>query len=430
MMWIKRTILFLILLLLAFPAFQKRFGPVSSKPLSGVFTSAPKPVMTTTTWMNGTFQDQYRQYLDDSVGFKPEFVRLFNQVEFSLFAIPHAERVIVGKHNELFASGYIRGYLGQDFPGENFIDEKVRMLKFVQDFLWQKKRILVVVIIPPDKGSFYPEFIPDRFLRMKRHQTGRDYFTRKASKVGVNVLDFNPFFLAMKDTSRYRLIPTTGVHWSDYGSYLAADSAIRYFEARTGFTLPRMVLDSIVTSMQPRHNDADINSTMNLIWDAPHLPLAYPCFHFVSDSAKPKPAALFIADSFVWGWWDQPIIQHIFSNQEIWYYDKEIYPESHTKVKLTAEVSLREAIERQNIVVLFQVGAGSGNPGSGVIDRLYAEYDTSASNIFRIAEKKIMADAGWMAGEKKKAEENKLSMEQIIRSDAINIVNDELRKKK
>lgn len=421
--------MFIILLLLAFPAVQKRFHPISSKPLSGVFSSVPKPVAACSTWFNGDYQSKYRQYLEDSVGFKPDFVRIYNQLEFSLFSIPHAERVVVGKRNEMFAAGYIRGYLGQDFPGEHYISEKVKMLKFVQDYLWKNKKIFVVVIIPPDKGSFYPELIPDRFLDMKRHQTGRAYFTKKADEAGVNVLDFNPYFLAMKDTSRYRLIPPSGVHWSDYGSYLAADSAIRYLEKKTGLKLPAMVLDSLELTIKPRHNDDDINKTLNLIWNAPHEMLAYPCFHFNADTTKPKPAALFVADSFIWGWWDQPIIQNLFSNKEIWYYDKEIFPETFTKVKTTADVNLREAVERQNIIVLLQVGAGSGNPGSGVIDRLYAEYDTSSNNVIRGIEKKIKSDPVWLAAEQKKATERKIPLAEMLRTDAINLFNEDLNKK-
>ena len=429
-MLIKRALLFLILLMLVFPALQRRFQLIPEKPLSGLFSSVSKPAFTLSSFRSGAYQDQYRQYREDSAGFKPSLVRLYNQIEFSLFAIPHAEKVIVGKSHELFASGYIRGFLGQDFPGEHYIDEKVRMLKFVQDLLWREKRIFVVVVIPPDKGSFYPELIPERFLEMKRHQTGRDYFTKKARSEGVNVIDFNPFFMAMKDTSRYRLIPPSGVHWSDWGSYLAADSAIRYFEKGSGLELPRMVLDSIVVTMHPRHNDDDINKTMNLLKDAPHGPLAYPCFHFVADSTKPKPAALFVADSFVWGWYDQPIIQGLFRNREIWYYDKDVFPESFTKAKATREVGLREAVERQNFLVLLQVGAGSGNPGSGVIDRLYAEYDTSAGNQIRQLEKRIFADSTWLSVEKKKAKDNNYSVEEVVRTDAINMFNDELRKKK
>jgi hypothetical protein len=267
-------------------------------------------------------------------------------------------------------------------------------------------------------------------MQMKRHQTGRDYFTKIAGQQGINVLDCNPWFTAMKDTSRYRLIPTTGVHWSDYGSFLAADSATRYIEWKTGLKFPRMVVDSVEVTMKPRHKDDDINKTMNLIWDAPHEALAYPCLHFESDTAKPKPAALFIADSFIWGWWDQPLIQNLFRNQEIWYYDQEIYPESFTKMKYTREVNLREAVERQDIIVLLQVGAGSGNPGAGVIDRLYAEYDTSVNNPIRVIEHQIMSDTVWLKLEKEKATADNIPVSEVIRRDAINLFNIEIRKKK
>ena len=127
---------------------------------------------------------------------------------------------------------------------------------------------------------------------------------------------------------------------------------------------------------------------------------------------------------------DQPIIQGIFSNREIWYYDKEIFPETFTKVKATREVNLREAIERQNFVVLLTVGSGSGNPGFGVIDRLYVEYDTSATNPIRIIEKSIYSSPEWLAAEQKKATERKIPLEEMVRTDAINLFNEELYKKK
>ena len=142
------------------------------------------------------------------------------------------------------------------------------------------------------------------------------------------------------------------------------------------------------------------------------------------------PCSLFIADSFIWGWWDQPIIQNLFRNQEIWYYDQDVYPESFTRMKYTRDINLQEAIERQDIVVLFQVGAGSGNPGAGVIDRLYALYDTSGNNLIRKIEQKIFSDSAWLALEKVKADQNKVPVTDIVRRDAIYLFNAELQKNK
>ncbi len=99
-------------------------------------------------------------------------------------------------------------------------------------------------------------------------------------------------------------------------------------------------------------------------------------------------------------------------------------------MKTTREVNLREAIERQNLVVLLTVGSGSGNPGAGIIDRLYLEYDTSATNPIRMLEHKIKADPVWLAAEQKKATDMKIPLAEMIRTDAINLFNAELYKKK
>jgi len=427
---LKQILLIVIVLMLLFPAVQKRFGFIRSKSLSGVFSAVSKPTLSKSTWFNGSYQQQYRQYREDSTGFKPDFVRLYNQLDYSIFRIPHAERVIVGKGKELYASGYVRGYLGQDFPGITYIREKVRMLKYVQNYLAKNHHVFVVVVIPPDKGSLYPEAIPDRYLRMKRHETSRSYFVRLAKEAGINVLDFNPMFRAMKDTARYRLIPSSGVHWSDYGSFLAADSAVRYFKAKTGLTFPKLVLDSLEPSMFPRHNDDDINKTMNLIWPVAHDLLAYPHFHAEADTSHPKPAALFVADSFVWGWYDQPIIQNLFRNTEIWYYDKEIFPETFTKVKTTRMVNLRESVERQDILALLTVGSGSGNPGSGIIDRLFLEYDTSKTNPIRMMISQIKADPNWLNAVKKKYHEDGLTTDEMVQTEALILFNAGLYQKK
>jgi len=427
---IKKSFLLLAMGILALPLFQNTFQPISSAPLRGVFESTPPPVFSARTWFKGEFQFQVQKNIEDSIGLKPDFVRLYNQIDFSLFSIPHAERVVAGKNHELFASGYIRGYLGQDFLGEKIIDEKVKMLKSIQDILWKTKRIFLLVLIPPDKGSFCPENIPDHFLRMKHHQTGRDYFTKKAAEYSVNILDFNPFFKSLKNASRFPLFPTTGVHWTDWGAYLSADSATRYLEQKTGIKMGRFILDGTEISSKPRHNDDDINRTMNLIWDAPHADLAYPEFHMISEAKFSKPSALFIGDSFFWGWYDQGIIDSLFRNKEFWYYDQDVFPESFSKAKSTKEISLREAVERQNFVILFQVGAGGGNPGSTFIERAYAEFDTSADNKIRMIEQRMKNDPEWLALQIKKSRESGIPLKDVLRNDAISLFTEALFKKK
>ncbi|MDP4281934.1 MAG: hypothetical protein Q8867_07250, partial [Bacteroidota bacterium] len=79
-----------ILLIMVLPSVQKKSHFIHSNSLNGVFESTPQPVFSRKTWLDGNFQDQLRKYVEDSAGFKSDFVRLYNQFDFSLFSIPHA----------------------------------------------------------------------------------------------------------------------------------------------------------------------------------------------------------------------------------------------------------------------------------------------------------------------------------------------------
>jgi hypothetical protein len=425
----KNIFLILILATISFPNFQKSFIPDTSKPLSGAFQNSVPPVFSCSTWFNRTYQEQYAKNINDSIGLRSYFVRFFNQIDFSIFSIMHAEGMIEGKNSEMFPAKYTNGYLGIDFPGDKIVDEKIRMLKVVQDILWTTRKIFICVVIPPEKVTFCIESVPEHLLKGWRHESSRSYFYRKAVKAGVNVIDFMPYFMAMKDTSRYPLFPTTGMHWSDYGAYLAADSALKYFTKQTGFYFPQLVVDSLVVTSKARHDDDDINKALNLFWDAPHADLAYPVFHTTGDRTKQKPAMLCVGDSFFWAWWNQGIIDSLFRNREFWYYAIEVFPESSTKIKGVSELNLRESVLRQDIVMLFQVGAGGGNPGAGIIDRLYAEFDTSGNNEIRRIEKSIRNSKEWLAAIMKKANEQHILVDDLIRTEAITAFNDEIKNK-
>ena len=375
---IKSVILFLTWMILILPSLQSGFAFIGCKPLHGAYTFIAPPVFSTESWMSGKYQDQYQRYAEDSVGFKSGFVRLRNQLDWDIFSVPHPATVIRGEHGNLFTREYITASLGIDHLNPGMIDQRVRKLKILQEYLWTKKKIFLLVIIAPDKVQFSPEDIPVRFTRGHNGISGRDYLVKRCGESGIHFIDFNPWFRQMKETSRYPLFPATGTHWSIYGAVLAADSAIRYLEKHLQRPMAHLNFDRIETTTKPKQFDDDINETMNLIRDVNHPLFAYPVFHFTCDRSSNKPKALFIGDSFYWAWYDFGIIGQVFDKMEFWYYDREVYPEQFTRQKYTREVDLRQTIERQEIIVLMQVGGGWGNPGAGFIDRVYAAYFDSS----------------------------------------------------
>lgn len=415
---IKKSIFLLILLFLLFSAIQGKFHLIRPALLNGYFVPVMEPVFSMSSWFSGAYQDSCSKFVKENTGFRSNFVLLYNQVDYSLFSVPHAQKIIVGKSGYLYSDEYISAYMGTNFTGKQFCDEKVRLLKKLQDLLWNEYKIFLVVIMTPDKGNFYPEYIPDRYLKQKKENTNYGYSAEKCAEAGINMIDFNRSFCLAKKTSHYPLYPKTGIHWSSYGAVLAADSLLKYLKAKLNIQLPALVIDSIQTSAVALDIDDDIESTMNLIWKLPHPVYGYARYHFSSDSTRKKPAALFVGDSFYWSWYPQ-FIKGAFSNDDFWFYNMEAFPESRIKPTQVPQIDIAKAIKRQNIIVLIQVNGAKGNIGYGFIDQALSVLDPEKTNELKQMEESIRGNTGWMKMIREKAAKNHFSVDEQLKMDAL-----------
>ncbi len=415
------------MVVLAFPTVQKVLTIFPDRPLEGYFEERQRPEFSMADLRNGEYQAKITPHLDLTVGFHNAFTRIFNQVDYTLFSLPHAARIVVGKNGIMQIDSHIDACLGRDFAGTRFLDDKVSRIKYLQDYFWTKKKIHLLVILAPGKGFYYPESIPDRFLEGGRGPTNNDYYSRKLKDAGVNLIDFNTWLVQLKDTSRHNLYPFSGAHWSCYGAYLGADSLIRYLEKSLNRELPHMVLDSLMLEPEARKEDDDMDRVLNLVWKNPVPQMTYPVFHHTYAGDAPKPAVLFVSDSYYWYWHFNGIIKNTFLREDMWYYDKEVYPDQNTRPTNTARINLDSALDRQEVVILMQTNAGYGNIGYGFVDRAYEQYYPGKTRI-RMIEENFRMSPGWMEEMKKKAKEQNLPLDAMVRNDAIYLYNNELKR--
>jgi len=427
MTWIKGTLFILVLALMATPVVQKVLKIVPSAALEGYFTPLARPGFSLTRLWLGEYQQEITPHLDKTIGFHNELTRLSHQIDYSLFSLPHAARIVVAKDGVLQDEFHINAYLGRDFIGKRYIDDKVARLKFLQEYLLEKKGVYILVILAPGKGSFYPESIPDRFLKQPKGITNDEYYSDQLRRHGVNLIDFNRWFVQIKDTCKHMLYPKTGIHWSGYGAWLCADSLVRYLQVKLNRPMPEMVPDSLVREATPRRMDNDMDRVLNLACRIPVPEMTYPVFHFTSGGNQEKPAALFISDSFFWTWHDLGIIRNTFQKEELWYYDRDVYPKQLIRPTNTATIDLDKAISRQNVVILMQTNAGYGNPGNGFIDRAYEYYYPGSTPIKRMITY-FKRTPGMMEIFRKKSAEQKLPLEPVIMTDAIYLYNNEMKR--
>jgi len=327
--------------LLLLPFFQQTTRLFPEKKLKGSFKVAKMPEFTLNHWISGEFQREMEPAMNDRFGFRNIFVRANNQVAFTFYRKALASGVTIGKRNYLYERNYIKAVNGEDYLGDSLIKMNTIKLKSIQDYC-QENNKLFLVTFATGKGSYYPEYFPDRYQGKLSEQTNLNTYTRYFDEYGVNYIDYNKWFLEMKDTSRYCLYPQTGVHWSYYGMIRIIDSLHSYLADETGKEMPEFTWGDVKQSRRYRSSDKDIEDGLNIIFRINREKLAYPHISFV-DKDITKMKGVIIADSFYWGLHNIGFSNRIFDEGEYWYYNKRIIA---NHIKETIELDSIDRIER------------------------------------------------------------------------------------
>lgn len=368
---IKNGLFLLVLVALFLPMLQSKFKIFNLEPLKGAVQATEDPYISKERWLSGEYQRLQEQYVKDSFGLREPFVRLYNQLNFSIYNQTSAAGIVIGKEGYLYEESYIRAYLGLDFIGEDSIRKQVGRLRIITDSLKQKG-VEVVVLLAPGKGSFYPEFFPESYDGIKRGQTNFETYKKYLAKAEINVFDAHTWFGAMKSDvhQKNKLYSKTGIHWSKYGEYLVADSLLAYMSQATGRSFPGIKLDRIEYDSKLRDTDNDIWKGMNLIRPLNDFEMTYPVFHRTG-AERNTTRVVTIADSYFWGLYWMGLPKDYFANGEFWYYMEQRYPQSFTTPSPVNKENVEQEIGQNNIVLLICTESNLPRFGFGFIESFF-----------------------------------------------------------
>jgi hypothetical protein len=372
---LKRGLFIFIILLLFIPLIQKELDLLPKEVLKGSYELAVQPEFNSNDWLSGEFQSQTQQYLNDNFGFRPLFVRAYNQMYYSFYSVSKANDIIVGKDNYLLGENYIKAHLGINYIGEKVIQDKVYKLKKIQDTL-ASRGIDLIVMLAPGKASFYPEYIPDKFYELAIDSTNYRTYKKEMVTNHINLLDFNKWFIAMKDTIEYPLFPRNGIHWSKYGQVIALDSLLSFLNViRAPEYFPRLEIKSIEKSFKMRAQDQDIEDGMNLLFDIPDNEMAYATVNVTKNKINSnEPKVLTIGDSYYWGILKLAHINGIFKKSTFWYYNEQVYPHPDSIDVRVNDIDVQLEIEKNDVILLMATDANLYKFAFGCIDNVYDIY--------------------------------------------------------
>ncbi|NPD83270.1 hypothetical protein HNS38_00775 [Lentimicrobium sp. L6] len=413
----KNIGIIIIILALTLPLLQYYTQKVFVKPLEGSYTLKQKPVFIIQDWFSGEFQNKYDTFFNDHFGFRSSFVRLYNQLQYSLFNKVSAQNVIIGKNDYLYEQQYIDSYFGTNFIGEKKINSRINKLLAIQEEL-KKHQTQLIIVIAPGKGFFYPEFIPDS-MNKERSITNYEVYTSILTKSNIPFIDFNAAFLNMKDGSEIVLYPKTGIHWSQGSMPLIVDSILRKMELVLNKNLVDVQIDDISKSFIADKQDSDIEKALNLGLPVPIPLMTYPQISFKDESAY-KPKVISIADSFFWQLYRLGIHQKAFSHGEFWYYNQQIFID---KLQMTDEVkniNYSEAIRKADILLLFTTEANLDRFPFGFIE----SFEHASQNYINLEKdirammKQIQSDKKWFEKIQEKAKSRGITVDSMLYLDA------------
>ncbi len=417
----KSALFSIVMLLLWLPLLQSTFMFFNEEPLGGAIIEVKKPLYSYDSFLAGEFQNQLEEYQKSSFGFRNTLIRLNNQKIFSLYSIAKASSVVVGKEDFLYDKSYITSYLGEDYVGEKLITSNISQLLKVKEILNSKGKDIVFVIAP-GKASYYPEYIPTKYTNKKKNKTNYEDYLAHFKKHNINYIDFSHWFLVNKSKSKYPLYPKCGIHWSKYGEYLVSDSLIKYIEKLRDIDLPKLILDSLVISKKNLFEDYDIGYGMNLLFEMPTFPMAYPYTHIEQNGGQHGIKTLVIGDSFYWGLFNREISHQIFKHGEFWYYNKSVYSYDINGYKNVVEMDLEKTINENDLFILFFSEVNMVNFDYGFINSLYQHFFNKKTpkkeQQIKQVIKQIYDNQEWLELIKKQSRETNKPIEEVLENNA------------
>ena len=369
----KGLFIFLLLIILA-PLAEQSTNFIHSMKLSGAYITALEPEFNFEDWWSGKFQEAKSKSLNDQVGFRPDFVRINNQIDYSLFSKLHFSYGVLGKNNTIWDGAYIDAYQGYDFIGHDTILKRAYKLKKVQDTL-QKLGKTLVLVNAPNKAFFYPEYLPENRIHNERLSTNEETYVKIADSIGLNQIDFNGWFIQLRKTSKEILYTRQGIHWSTFGSALGADSLIKYLENIRKEPMQHIAWNVIEHSTTPRFVDNDLASTTNLITPICVENMAYPQIIYPNSTTAHKPKIIFIGDSFLCQFLCLGIMDNIYQDWNIWFYFRTLCnnqnPYGDPNAKKIKDIDWKADLMKTDCIVLLYTAFNLPHLGDGFIEQSY-----------------------------------------------------------
>ncbi len=318
-------------------------------------------------------------YFRDHFGFRNRLIRWERRWKHDLFRESASADVITGQDGWLYFSGE---YMMENFQGlRKFSPEVLQgwqaLLEKRRDWL-AARGIKYLFVIPPDKQSVYPEFLPDWLANRGAPNKLDQFVAHMKAHSTVEVLDLRPVLLEGKKSAATYL--QTDTHWNAYGGFLTYQALVRAL-ARQLPDLHEPLPLSAFEQHPIAHETGDLGKMLgqvshlvesNGVAIVPRAPLGKPAFKLaperfpkkwrpktepaLTEYDAPTPKAMLFRDSFA-GSWTWYLGYHFHEVLYIWQYEWDANLIEREKPTVVIDEMLERFLNNEEFLTLMQKAA-------------------------------------------------------------------------
>lgn len=189
----------------------------------------------------------FESHFSGNYGSRNTLITAANSLRYRLFHVSPVNNVVLGKNGWLFYYSDTDGAIIPDYrrsnldPPENL--EKLRRLLVERRDLLKQHGVEYVIMVAPNKGAIYPEYLPDylaRFSGPDRYDALMGYL---AAHTDLHVVNVKRALLEAKRMMNYPLYEINGTRWNDLGAFVAYGELSRVLKSIYPAMAPKQLSD-------------------------------------------------------------------------------------------------------------------------------------------------------------------------------------------
>ena len=352
---------------------QEKWRPFKLNPLAGVTFATEKPELTLKNFASGQYQSQAEQYSRENFGFREWHIKLYNQVNYSLFNQTTCHFITPGKDGWLFYAEAFRDYYGIEPINQyktydrarEWANKNVRMMNKLR-YVLKDYGIEFLCFMAPNKAEVYPEHLPYHQPAPADAIHTAAYYDSLMTAIDFPHVEMTKWYQSMKDTASFLLFPKRDMHWR-YSAVYGFDSLFSYMNSLNDFGIPDIHIDRLVQldTVYPENDEKTLNLIFPIGNDSPkyRADISVDC----GEGCR-KPKVLFVGDSFVWDLETYMPWKEFMDYVEIWFYNKSAFLGFEKEKHPIGDINRLRSILNADYVVWYSSGYQWGLSSYGFVE--------------------------------------------------------------